>query len=61
MSKNLCVLFAFYCKASDNNTNKLAIERRADDDTEAAAAIVAATPEHLITKNQIDKNNSDDH
>lgn len=62
MSKNSSIVFSVYvyCKASDNNTNKLALNRRVVDDTEeaatlAAAAAAVAAPKHLITKNQIDK------
>lgn len=51
----------FDCKASDNNPNKLALERRLDDGSEATATTVAVAPKHLITKNQIERNNSDDH
>lgn len=60
MSRNSSYFVYFYCKASNNTTNKLALERIMDDGTEAAvaAAIVTMAPKHLITKNQIDKNNS---
>lgn len=45
----------FDCKVSDINTNKLALERRVDDGSEAtAAATVTVAPKHLITKNQIE-------